>query len=149
MRLWCQVALAAMVPAMALAWTEPARGSKDRASMLDAIRPMAEWRLGAPVEFVVDTLRVAGDHGFAVLYPQRPGGIAIDLGQSPLAIRDGWFVDEMDGARIDVLFRRSGGQWVAVLYEIGATDAWYVWEPICAEWWSVLSDRCGQVPTGN
>ena len=119
-------------------WSEPAKGSKERAALMDAIRPVAEWWLGAPVEFVVVTLRVEGNRAFAVLEAQRPGGKAVDLEQTPLVLRDGWDPRDLDGSRIDVLYQKSGTQWVAVLREIGATDVWYSYEPICAEWRSVL-----------
>lgn len=119
-------------------WSEPAKGSQERAALMDAIRPVAEWWLGAPVEFVVGTLRVEGNRAFAVLEAQRPGGIKIDMARTPLVLRDGWDPRDLDGARIDVLYRKSGSQWVAVLREIGATDVWYSYEPICAEWRAVL-----------
>ncbi|MFD1809406.1 hypothetical protein ACFSHQ_18900 [Gemmobacter lanyuensis] len=44
----------------AQAWTEPPRGSAERRAMMDAMRPLAEWDLGAPIEFIVQSLRVEG-----------------------------------------------------------------------------------------
>jgi hypothetical protein len=131
-------ALWALAGSAVWGWSEPAKGSKERAALMDAIRPVAEWWLGAPVEFAVQTLRVEGNRAFAVLDAQRPGGVPIDMARTPLALRDGWDPRVLDGARIDVLYKKSGGQWVAVLREIGATDAWYSYDPICAEWRSVL-----------
>ena len=65
------------LPGAAQAWEEPARGTELRADLMDALRPMAEWDLGAPVEFVVLDLRVAGDVAFASVMAQRPGGAPI------------------------------------------------------------------------
>jgi glucose/arabinose dehydrogenase len=44
--------------------------------MMDAIRPHVEFLLGAPVEFVIDDLRVVGKMGFARVSPQRPDLVA-------------------------------------------------------------------------
>ena len=58
------IALLLLLPFPALAWQEPARGTPLRADLMDAIRPLLEWNLGAPVEIVVHQLRVEGDLGF-------------------------------------------------------------------------------------
>ncbi len=135
--------LSQLAPAWpAFAWTEPARGSADRAGMMDALRPHAEWALGAPVEFVIDQLRQTGDVGFAVVQPQRPGGGAIDPAQTPMALRDGQDMDYLDGLRIDALLKREGKTWVAVHWAVGATDAWYVSHQFCGIWAPVLPEAC-------
>jgi hypothetical protein len=128
----------AVVAGAAWGWSEPAKGSAERQAILDAIRPIAEWDIGGPVIFVVETLRVEGDKAFAVLEPKNPDGSEIDLARIALVARDGIDAENLDGVRIDALFTRSGGQWVAVLHQIGATDAWYSWPPICAQWRAVL-----------
>lgn len=129
-------------PGFAQNWAEPARGSQMRRDLMDAIRPHAEWLLGAPVEFVVHDLRQSGDRAFASLNAQRPGGTPIDLDRAPLSVRDGWDTEMMDGASIQVLYRKSGNVWVAVLWELGATDVWYSWRPVCDEFRTVLPDAC-------
>ena len=53
----------AIAPLSANAWEEPARGTALRGNLMDAVRPHAEWVLGAPVIFVVNDLRVSGDVG--------------------------------------------------------------------------------------
>ncbi|TNF22558.1 MAG: hypothetical protein EP318_03520 [Rhodobacteraceae bacterium] len=123
-------------------WTEPARGSETRRALMDALRPHAEWELGAPVEFVVGVLRVSGDLAFAAVAAQRPGGGAIDLRQTPGYFRGTLEPGMMDGTNIQALYRRSGKTWVAVHHAIGATDVWFAWDPLCAEYRAVIADYC-------
>lgn len=124
------------------AWQEPARGSADRARLMDALRPLAEWSLDAPIEFVVNDLRVQGDVAFAMVSPQRPGGKAIDLAETPLVLRDGQNPANMDGARIDALLKRAGGTWVAVHWAMGATDVWWSDPTFCPEYRAVIPEAC-------
>jgi hypothetical protein len=130
------------VVANAQGWGEPARGSATRAAFMDAIRPHAEWQLGATVEFVVHDLRVAGDVGFASLYAQRPGGGVIDIRKTPMFMRGEIDPEIMDGATLQALYRKSGATWVAVHWAIGATDVWWAYGPICREYWAVINDAC-------
>ncbi|WP_199773070.1 hypothetical protein [Ensifer adhaerens] len=51
---------------------EPARGSVERAAILDAIRPVVEAEMRGPVEFVVTTMRVAPNWAFMQVEPKRP-----------------------------------------------------------------------------
>lgn len=124
------------------AWTEPARGSADRAKLMDALRPLAEWSLDAPIEFVVDDLRLQGDVAFAMVSPQRPGGKQIDLYKTPMVLRDGQDPQYMDGARIDALLQRSGNTWVAVHWAIGASDVWWADPAFCPEYDAVIPEVC-------
>ena len=48
---------------------------------------------------------MSGDVAFAVLYPQRPGGAAIDLFETP-GFKRGDFPEIMDGTRVHVLYRK-------------------------------------------
>lgn len=127
----------------ALAWDVPGRGSPDRIALMDALRPHAEWVLGAPVEFVVDDLRVAGDRAFGAMRAQRPGGGAIDLAATPGARRGDFDVEPGDGTVLQVLYQRSGDTWVAVHWAIGATDVWWAWDELCVDYRSVIRDYCG------
>ena len=138
------VTLAALVlmPALGWAWETPARGTKTRSALMDAMRPHAEWMLGAPVQFVVYDLRVQGDLAFASVGPQRPGGADIDLRATPGARRGELDASFMDGVSMQALFRKSGETWVAVHWAIGATDVWYSWAPICRVWRSVIPEAC-------
>lgn len=125
------------------AWDTPARGSADRRALMDAMRPHAERLLGAPVEFVVDDLRVAGDRAFGILQPQRPGGGTSDLAATPGARRGDVDPDQMGGSTVHVLYRKSGDTWVAVDWSIGATDVWFAAPAICVTYRAVLRDACG------
>lgn len=124
----------------AAAWEEPARGTALRADLLDAVRPVLEWDLGAPVEMVVHTLRVEGDRAFLSVLAQRPGGGAIDLGATPLVLRDGHSPGDFDGTSFQALLQRSGRMWVPVHHMLGATDVWYAHPDFCPGWGGVLDD---------
>lgn len=126
-------------------WQEPARGTQTRKDLMSAIRPIAEWKLGAPVQFVVQELRVSGDVAFAMLQAQRPGGAQIDLVNTPANQRGELYIEDMDGARFDVLFKKSGNMWVAVDWSLGATDAWWAWKPHCDFFAPVIADFCAYV----
>ncbi len=126
----------------AQSWVEPARGSTERAALMDALRPHAEWALGAPVQFVVGELRMSGDVAFASVNAQRPGGAAIDLTHTPMVLRDGWQPHDGDGTALQALYRKSGATWVAVHHEVGATDAWFLWQPLCEQYDAVIGDYC-------
>ena len=129
--------------AWAQSWHVPQRGTADRTGMMDAIRPHVEWLLGAPVQFVVRDLRVSGDLGYAALHPQRPGGAAISLWNTP-GHRRGVLDPEMsDGVHTHVLYRRSGATWVAVEWSVGATDVWFSAPELCAVWRPVIAEFCG------
>lgn len=126
----------------ALGWESPARGSAQRKAMLDAIRPIAEWNLGAPVEFVVKDLMVEQQYGWANLLVQRPGGRSIDIEAAPMVARDDVppdLIDREDGhPTMQVMLQKSGDTWVAVNWAIGPTDVWYAGEPYCAQWgWAI------------
>lgn len=123
-------------------YSQPARGTETRAALMDVIRPIAAWNLGAPVEFVVDDLRVSGDLGFAILYPQRPGGGKIDIRQTPMMQRGGVDPDFYDGVRMEILYQKSGATWVAVHWAIGATDVWWSDPELCAVFHAVTPEVC-------
>lgn len=126
----------------AQSWYTPQRGTAERAGLMDAIRPHAEWMLGAPVQFVVQELRVSGDVGFAALHPQRPGGGAISLLHTPGYARGVFEPEEFDGVHTHVLYRRSGATWVAMDWSIGATEAWFSTPEYCEVWRSVIAEYC-------
>lgn len=137
--------IAAMSAAPALAWEEPARGTELRADLMDAIRPLMEWHLDPPVEFVVHLLRVQGDRAFISAYAQRPGGVVIDMDTTPMAQRGEYFPDVSDGTTIQALLQRSGRMWVAVHHAVGATDVWYDDPVFCPGWGAVLPRICNSL----
>ncbi|MBP0481321.1 hypothetical protein [Sagittula salina] len=135
------LSLALAAPAPLAAWETPSRGTATRGALMDAMRPHAEWIFGAPLVFRVDELRVDGDVAFAMLDPLRPDGRAMTQAD----LRPGHGADdlfEFGGPSIQALYQRSGDTWVAVHWEIGATDAWWYWPPLCPVWWSVIPDAC-------
>ena len=129
-------------PVVAQSYSEPARGTATRAALMDAIRPHVEWDLGQPIEFVVDELRVAGDVAYGSLSPQRPGGGAIDLYDTPGYRRGEMEPEYMDGTRVAVLYRKLRETWVAVHHSIGATDVWFAAPDYCIEYAAVIPEWC-------
>lgn len=134
-----------LLPTLALAgdgYFEPKRGSELRKSLMDAVRPHAIWNLAAPVEFVVEELRVHGDVGYASLSPQRPGGAAIDFWKTPLMKRGEINPEFYDGVYMHVLYQKSGNVWVAVHWSIGATDVWFASPEYCEVFRAVTPEFC-------
>ena len=128
--------------AVAQSYSEPGRGTATRAALMDAIRPHVEWDLGQPIEFVVDELRVSGDVAYGSLSPQRPGGGAIDLYDTPGYRRGEMEPEYMDGARVAVFYRKVRETWVAVHHSIGATGVWYAAPDYCIEYAAVIPEWC-------
>lgn len=146
MRLFVAIFLLLGAPALAqlsgATYITPQRGDPDRAQLMDALRPHAEWMLGAPVEFVIIDLRVAGDVAFASVVAQRPGGGEISLYETPAYERGSMDPEMSDGSTLQALYMRSGATWVAVHHAIGATDVWYAWDGFCPIWSAVLPETC-------
>ncbi|MFW2587764.1 hypothetical protein [Sagittula sp. SSi028] len=124
------------------AWHSPARGTADRADLMDAMRPHIEWIFGAPIVFVVSDLRVDGDAAFAILTPQRPDGRPLTRNDLRHPAPDGENPFDYDGASVQALLKRSGDTWVAVHWAIGATDVWWFWDGYCSDWSGVLTELC-------
>jgi hypothetical protein len=146
-RQWIVAGLMLVLPQLGFAqnWHEPARGTVERAQLMNAIRPVVEWRLGRPVEFVVRQLRASGDHAFAILSPQRPGGGAIDINETPMVRyfgEDAYFFEEVGGIDVIAFLIREGDQWAVVDHSIGATDVWFAREPYCSVFVDVLHGYC-------
>lgn len=127
---------------VAMAWEEPQRGTATRKAMMDALRPHAEWQLGAPVEFVIHDLRRAGDLGFAMVHAQRPGGRAINVPATPGFARGDVDMEGGDPTELQALYRKVGETWVAVHWAMAATDVWFAWGPLCREYRPVIADFC-------
>lgn len=126
-------------------WHEPARGSSERGQIMNALRPVIEWRLGAPVEFVVQALRVSDGRAFLSVTPQRPGGAPVEMRQTPLVRYfgdDASYYEEVGGIGVIAFLIREGDQWAVVDHSIGATDAWFAAEPYCSIFPEVLYDYC-------
>lgn len=108
--------LLAALPAAAQSFHTPPPGSAERRALLDAVRPLVHAELGAPVEFVVRTLRVGQGWAFAVLEPQRPGGHRI-LAPDPAF---------NDGVTTYAVLRNTGQGWRPLMVAVGPTDVPYV-----------------------
>ncbi|WP_425074015.1 hypothetical protein [Sagittula sp. S175] len=133
--------LVTLLAAPLAAWETPQRGSQTRSDLMDAMRPHVEWIFGAPLLFRVDDLRVQGDVAFAMLEPIRPDGSTMHRGDLMLG-RGADDIFEFGGPSVQVLYQRSGNTWVAVHWEIGASDAWWYWPELCPTWWSVIPEAC-------
>ena len=129
-------------------FVEPARGTVTRAALMDALRPHVEWELGSPVEFVIHELRLAQGQGlpgavaFASVSAQRPGGMKINIRQTPGYQRGNIDPDFMDGTSVQALYRKMGETWVAVHWAIGATDVWYADTIFCERYFAVIPEFC-------
>ena len=110
--------LATATPALAQTFHTPPSGSVERRALMNAIRPQVEAEVGAPVEFVVRTLRVGEGWAYAVLEPQRPGG-----GRIPAP-----YPEINDGVTTYAVLRNTGGGWRALMVAVGPTDvAWAIY----------------------
>lgn len=116
---------------------EPPRGSTERAAILDAVRPEAAAYLGSSIEFVVRELRVSRDQAYALLGAQRPGGVKIDLKNTPWG-QGPYYSGPIDYAGIAALLQRSGGQWIVVEAIFSPTDAPFAEPEHCRDWRDVL-----------
>lgn len=103
----------------------PARGTGERAAMMDAARVPVVPAIGQRVIFVVDVLNSDGHWAFLQGTPVNPDGTPLQWSKTNFA-RD-WAADVMSDV-VMVLMRNEGGKWHAVDWAIGPTDvAWYDW----------------------
>ncbi|MDW5315817.1 hypothetical protein [Rhizobium sp. PL01] len=112
-------------PALALTFREPAKGSAERAAIMDTLRPAVEAEMRGPVEFVVTTIRVTPNWAFVQVEPQRPGGGVIDPEETGFA----GDADMMDGLTVYGLMGFQAGRWNLIDHMVGPTDVGYaVWQ---------------------
>lgn len=106
-------------------YSTPARGSKERAAMMDAARGPISSGIGQTVIFVISTLRTDGEWAYLQATPKNPDGSNLDWSKTLLA--DEWEAGMMDDV-VMVLLRKTDGQWTVVDHVIGPTDVfWYNW----------------------
>jgi hypothetical protein len=48
----------------------------------------------------------------------------------------------MDGTSVSVLYRKLRNTWVAVHFDIGATDVWFASPDYCSEYKAVIPEFC-------
>ena len=119
------------------AYTPPS-GSDERRELMDSIRNATRAELGTHAVFVAHNLRSNGRWAFAQLDPQRPDGSVIQPAQTPVHKRAN--AAQLDGLRIDVIWRKQANRWQVHAYRIGATDVW--WLSHCAEGYPELLPGC-------
>jgi hypothetical protein len=115
------VMMALRGPALALTFREPAKGSTERAAIMDTLRPAVEAEMRGPVEFVVTTIHVTPNWAFVRVEPQRPGGGVIDPEQTGFA----GDTDMMDGLTVYALMGFQAGRWNLIDHMVGPTDVGY------------------------
>ncbi len=103
----------------------PARGTDERAALMDAARVPVQRELGQPVIFKVSRLRSDGTWAYLEATPLQPDGRPLDWSRTPMA--EAWAADMMSDLVLLVL-RRDPGGWRVVEHVIGPTDvAWVGW----------------------
>lgn len=107
--------------AVAQSFREPAKGSAERAAILEALRPAVEAEMRGPVEFVISVMRASPNWAFVQADPQRPGGGAIDPESTGFA----GDTDFMDGLTVYALLAFQSGRWNLVDHFVGPTDVAY------------------------
>lgn len=141
-RAWSAMAAAVItLGTAAAAYEVPARGAPVRSAIMDALRPGAEALYGAPVQFVVDDLRVAGGVAFASVRAQRPGGLAIELERTPGFAR-GELDEEADWTLLQSLLRRTASGWSPAHLASMPSEAWWLDSGLCPEFGVVLPGDC-------
>lgn len=111
--------------AIVAAMTISSPATPARAALLDAARIPLEADLGKPVKFVVDRLKIAGDHAFLLATMQDGHGKPLDYTGTRLADAAAQgFVSH----RFAALLARRDGVWHVVVDAVGPTDiAWSGW----------------------
>lgn len=103
----------------------PVAGSSERSEILEAARLPLQQKLGQPVQFVVETLKVDGDWGFLFARMQGESGGDIDYSRTSLAgaAEQGYVSQQFAG-----LMHRQNDGWVVWAEATGPTDmAWANW----------------------
>jgi hypothetical protein len=119
-----QIATPPNTPTVGQLYT-PARGTGERAALMDAARVPIVPAIGQRVIFVVDVLNSDGHWAYLQATPVNPDGTRLNWSRTNFA-RD-WAADVMSDV-VMVLMRNQSGQWHAVDWVVGPTDvAWYDW----------------------
>jgi hypothetical protein len=132
MRLALSLSLAILMPVLTAALAvagdvhAPPKGSPLRANLLDAARPTFEQEVGAPVEFVVNTLNAMPGWAYGDVKLQRPGGVPIDWSRTKFA--DDYNQGMLETGHNMFLLQQVGDGWTVVDCVVGPTDvAWDWW----------------------
>lgn len=131
-KLWTLLTCCSFASAAIAEPVTPARGSVDRDDLLAIARTLTGYDLGGPIELVVDHMKVDGDRAFMKVQPQRPGGVPIDLAQTPTVLLRDDSPGFYDGTVLIAYLSRIEGNWYVYEYAIGSTDVWWVGNPYCS-----------------
>lgn len=105
---------------------EPPTGSRERATILDALRPVVEADLSAPIGFRLSRIDVYRDWAYVSCIPTR-GKFRLDWAKTKYGKA---LAQDMMTNMILALLRREGNGWKVVEYALGPTDAtWEEWIP--------------------
>lgn len=126
----------------AQSWYEPARGSAERTALIDALRPFAEFVVGSPVEFVINSLRVSGDVAFISATAQRPGGAPINPIGTPAERRGAHDPVAGNLDRYHALYVKSFGVWQVKHRSYDAGDVWWSDPALCIRFAPVTPEAC-------
>ncbi len=120
---------------------EPERGSDLRKAILNAARPKAEELYGREVQFVIESFRVIDKLAYFSANVQRPGGIAIDVTNTP-AFQKGWLDPNLGNlTNFEAILSYDSGVW-KVSSSVGqVTEAW--WLNGCLRWGQLFPETCG------
>lgn len=104
----------------------PAKSSKERAAILNALRVPVERELKQKIQFSVAHFKISGNWAFLSGDPQNSRGGKPNYKGTE-------YQEAIDADMFDnnffALLRKSGGKWRVVKYLIGCTDVCY------ATWW--------------
>lgn len=109
----------------------PAAGSKERAELMNVIRPSAVQHFGQPVVFTVTVCRVTQEWALIIGGAVQPDGSFIDYKKAPMYKEDPKSVQgALDAGALSnsvvALLKMKNGKWHIVTINFGATDAPWV-----------------------
>jgi hypothetical protein len=104
----------------------PAKGSAERAVLLDTLRPSIEKELKQKVVFVIYRMNIQGSWAFVDGRLRTPSGKVPNWKNTPYAQAESYGA-QSDG--ISALLKRTGKRWRIIEKAIGCTDVCYV------DWW--------------
>ena len=104
----------------------PAKGSKERTAIFNALRVPVEKELKQKVQFEIQTFKMQGNWAFLNGNPQKMDGEQPDY--SNTGYQEAIDADMFDN-NFQALLKKTGGKWKVVTYLIGCTDVcWLGWD---------------------
>ena len=93
----------------------PAKGTPQRAAIMDVVRPAVEADLGTSVEFVISCAAVSQGRSYVIAEPQRRGGGKIRYSEEDFPF----------GITVTASLAFREGRWRLLEHVIGDSDVWY------------------------